>query len=380
MVSGAGPGARVRVRAAVALQGQSWTCTGEYDADGAGEVHTARDSSLGGSYTGRDPFGLYWSADAVRMYDWSPLSPMHVELHATSGVETATASYDRAWLAPGATVRDVREEGAVGRLFLPAGAAAAPSIVILAGSNGGLGGVPAAALLSGHGVAALALAHWRHPGTPDRMRDIDVEVVGVAGDWLRRQHGVADRLPTVLGVSRGGELALLAGSLMPDRVGTVVSDVGSGVPWGALGPGTDVNETAWRFAGRPVPQMVEDADDPHAHLDDPDAVAAAEIPVERCSDRVLLLSSADDRVWPSARLSEIAARRAARLGAGDRVTHVCHRDAGHAGGAPPGYAAAVAVTDPESGERFAFGGTRDGNHAARLDSWRRLLEAVSAPA
>jgi hypothetical protein len=370
----------VRVRAAVALQGQSWTCTGEYVADGSGEVHTAHDPSLGGSYLGRDPFGLFWGADVEDFYDWSSLAPMQVELHVTSGGDAATASYDRVWLGPGTMVRDVREDGVVGRLFLPADAADAPSIVILAGSNGGLGGVPAAALLSGHGVAALALAYWRYPGTPDRLRDIDVEVVGNACDWLRRQDGVADRRPTVLGISRGGELALLAGSLMPDRVGTVVSDVGSGVPWGALGPGTDVNETGWRFAGRPVPQMVEDADDPNAHLDDPDAVAAAEIAVERCSGRVLLLSSADDLIWPSARLSEIAARRAARLGAGDRVAHVRHPDAGHAGGAPPGYAAPVAITHPVSGERFAFGGTREGNHAARLDSWRRLLEALSAPA
>jgi hypothetical protein len=180
----------------------------------------------------------------------------------------------------------------------------------------------------------------------------------------------------VLGISRGGELALLAGAYFPDRVGHVISDVGSGVPWGAWGPDTDVNETAWIFQGRPIPQMYEDEEDPDRYLDDPEWVARTEIPVERCSGRVLLLSADDDQVWLSTRLSEVARQRALRYGAGDRVEHVVHRGAGHGSGAPPGYPVQEGTVQADDGGTFSFGGTRSANQAARLDSWRRVIDLV----
>ena len=377
-VEGAAPGARVEVRAELELCGQEWSCTGEYVADASGRVDTATDPSVGGDYRGVDAFGLYWSAGAAGFYEWSLLTPMQVVATATSDGQTAEAGWRRRWLAEGATYRDVEEEGVVGRLFLPPDPQDAPALVILAGSQGGLGGPSAAALLTGHGIATLALAHWRYPGTPDRLRDIPIEVVGRGCDWLRRQPGVADRRPTVLGISRGGELALLAGAYLPEQVGHVVSDVGSGVPWGALGPGTDVNETAWTFRGEPVAQIYEDEDDPDRILDFPEWVARTEIPVERCSGRVLLLSGDDDQVWSSTRLSEIARQRALRCGAGDRVEHVVQPDAGHAAGAPPGYPVLEDVVAGSDGFSFSFGGTRAGNQAARRDSWRRLIDLVRA--
>jgi pimeloyl-ACP methyl ester carboxylesterase len=181
----------------------------------------------------------------------------------------------------------------------------------------------------------------------------------------------------VIGLSRGGELALLAASLTSERVGPVASVVGSGVPWGAWGEGTDVLETAWRFAGEPVVQMAEDEDDPYACIDDEAMVAAAEIPVERAVGPVLLLSGEDDQLWPSTRLSQIAADRADREGAGDRVLHVAYPDAGHAIGLPPGFPSRAAFD--EGGYTVRFGGSLTGNHAARLDAWHRLLEHVQAP-
>jgi dienelactone hydrolase len=301
------------------------------------------------------------------------MTPMRVRVLARSDGARADASYQRQWLAERATMRPVAEPGVVGRVHLPPDAHDAPGLVIVSGSGGGLGGPPTGALLTGHGVATLSLAHWRYPGTPDQLRDLDIEVVGRGCDWLRSQPGVADRPPTVLGHSRGGELALLAGAYLPQQVGDVVSDVGSAVPWGAFGPGTDVNETAWRFAGEPIPQMREDEDDPDRYLSDPELVERAEIPIERCPGRVLLLSGLDDRMWPSSLLSDIAARRAERLGVADRVEHVAHPDAGHACGAPPGYPVAPGVRHPVDGVYSAFGGTRAGNNAARLDSWHRLL-------
>jgi nucleolar protein 56 len=169
---------------------------------------------------------------------------------------------------------------------------------------------------------------------------------------------------------------LLAASLDPERIGPVASLAGSGVAWGAWGQGTDVLETAWRFAGEPVPQMAEDVDHPDACLDDAAMVAAAEIPVERATGPVLLMSGEDDAMWPSARLSRIAEARAARKGAADRVTHVAYTDAGHQSCVPPGFPLPTQVVHPIDGATYPFGGTRAGNQGARLDAWRRLLGHV----
>ena len=106
-------------------------------------------------------------------------------------------------------------------------------------------------------------------------------------------------------------------------------------------------------------------------------VAAAEIPVERATGPVLLLSGEDDAMWPSARLSRIAEARAAREGAADRVTHVAYPDAGHFCTTPPGLPDRVGGRDPDATCR-QIGGSRAGNQAARLDAWRRLLELVGA--
>ena len=76
-------------------------------------------------------------------------------------------------------------------------------------------------------------------------------------------------------------------------------------------------------------------------------------------------------MWPSARLSRIAEARAAREGAAERVTHVAYPDAGHFCTTPPGF-------PMMSEDVMRNGGSRAGNQAARLDSWRRLREFVGA--
>jgi dienelactone hydrolase len=125
--------------------------------------------------------------------------------------------------------------------------------------------------------------------------------------------------------------------------------------------------------------MDEGEDGSDDSLDDAAMVAVAEIPVERATGPVLLLSGEDDQMWPSARLSRIAEARAERLGAGDRVTHVAYPDGGHQVGLPPGYPLPSQLRHPVNDVVYPFGGTRVGNQAARRDAWRRILELVEAP-
>ena len=375
VVVGATARAEVVIEASVGVGALGWTCHGIFTADAEGRVDTSLDPSTGGDYEGVDPYGLVWSANPPERPDKRPLEAMRVRVVATCGPLRAVASYERRWTTRDVVVADVAEPGVAGRLHLPTGDDL-PALVVVGGSDGGLGGPTTAALLSGHGVVVLSLAYWNHPGTPAVLRDIDVDVVGRGCDWVRRQPGVRDERPTVLGISRGGELAMLAGALMPERVGSVVSMVGSALAWGGFGIGVDDNDTAWCFNGRPVPQMWEYPDDLDRGLEEPAMVAAAEIPVEQVDGGVLLTSGQDDQIWRSTLLSQYAVQRAARLGVADRVEHVAYPDAGHACSAPPGYAVPIESVHPVDGVTSTLGGTREGNNAARIDSWRRLRDLL----
>ena len=369
-------GGEVQLRSEVESAVGSWFCAATFRADDEGTVDTARDAPTAGDWSGVDPFGPYWSADLQGPTHLMAEAPLAVRVTATSGSISAEAAFTRAWRPPDVVEHDWADDGVVGRLVRPARPSGAPGVVLLAGSGGGLGDLRAAGLLAGHGIASLAIGFWNLPGLPDDMLEIPVEVVVAAATRLRSEPGVPDHPVTVVGVSRGGELALLAGAHLPEHVGSTVSVVGSGAPWGAFGEGVDVNLPAWTLGGMPVPKLWEDERDLDAVLADGDAVRAAEVPVERTRGRVLLLSGQDDAMWPSTPLSDIAMDRATREGAGDRVEHVAYPDAGHQVGLPPGFAVPVVLVHPVDGVTVALGGTRSGNRAARRDSWRRLVEFV----
>ena len=127
------------IEATLELGGHTWSCAGAYIADRDGEVDTAEDTSLDGSYRGTDPFGLFWSAEVPDLYDWDVLHPMRVTLRATSDEQTVETSYARLVVADDVTEHVVAEEGVAGRLFLPERAGRG---VVLVGGLGRWAGRP----------------------------------------------------------------------------------------------------------------------------------------------------------------------------------------------------------------------------------------------
>ncbi|MBA2617743.1 MAG: dienelactone hydrolase family protein [Rubrobacter sp.] len=288
--------------------------------------------------------------------------------------------------------RPVEEKGLVGTLFHPSAPAPHPAVIALGGAGGGLseGG---AKTLASEGFAALALAYFGIDPLPEDLVEIPLEYFERAIAWLKAQPAVdADRV-AVVGNSKGGELALLLGATYPEDVKAVVGYAPSGVVWqglpldrevyhgghrspwslrgeplpfvGLLGPSASetVEMTKSFFAGRPLStrSLYERA------LDDESAVAAASIAVEKIDAPVLLVSGADDRLWPSTRLSEMAIKR---LEVPDRPfpsEHLRYEGAGHLI-ALPGYEPARSWTN-----RFELGGSREANEFANADSWTKVL-------
>ena len=283
--------------------------------------------------------------------------------------------------------RQIDGDGLFGSLYAPPGAGLSPGVLLLGGSEGGRHERDAQ-LLAATGFTVLALAYFGAPGLPPGLVDIPLEYFSRGIDLLADQPGTGGRIG-VLGGSRGGEAALLIAA-HDSRVSAVVSVVGSGLRTqgidfrhGSLLDILDTPTNSWTLQGRPLPYLpYAVSDDLRALVEqrqpvplasafappptDPAELDRVSIPVERIGGPVLLLSAEDDRNWPSAAYSQVAADRLA--GHPHRVEHHILPGAGHSIAGPPG-APFTSTLSPGPGVTFEMGGTAATNTRAQADCW-----------
>jgi hypothetical protein len=198
---------------------RAWSAHATYFSGSNGKVDVSLDAPTQGTYQAADPMGLFWSMAAEgnpQMQSYLPTSvdPLKDDLWIEiDGKVIASTSITRQFVAPDVTRREIREDGLVGTLFRPAAPAPLPAIVTLGGSAGGIS-EPAAALLSAHGFVTLALAYFGIEHLPAGIVEIRLEYGHKALRWLQRQQFVNPARIGVFGQSRGGELALLLGSIL----------------------------------------------------------------------------------------------------------------------------------------------------------------------
>jgi dienelactone hydrolase len=282
---------------------------------------------------------------------------------------------------------DVRDDGLVGKLFLPAGTPPYPVVITLGGSGGGIFTAPSA-MLASREIASLALAYFGMEHLPRELKRIPLEYFETAIQWCRRHDELRADAIGLAGGSRGGELALLVAATYSE-IAAVVGWSPSGVVWGGMQ--RDRNEapvSAWTLQGKDLPFVPFDKTAVDwtmrpvrftpgfiSGLSDEASVTAAEIPVERINGPVLLISGSDDQVWPSRILSEIAVRRLKAAGHAFVVEHLNYEGAGHAIGPPHPYVsrAPTHFTHPLTGIDFEMGGTPEWNARASSESWQRVI-------
>jgi dienelactone hydrolase len=360
-VSGLRPRSTVTLTATTrSALGNVWKSTATFRADPKGRVIVSRSPSLAGSYRGRDGMGLFWSMRWGSHIDVAMAAPAvsTVRLVAGAGGRTlATASFTRRAEAPGLTVHNttLASEGFVGCFYSAPGQATTPSpaILLLGGSGGGAPCDVRAALLASHGYPTLALAYFGMPGLPAELKNIPLEYFQSALRWLTRQPGVDPDELVVAGISRGGEAALLLGTVYPELLHGVVSYVGSSLVWGTRytvqGP-NDPQEPSWTLDGKPVPFATG--------FDDAKAV----IPVEKIAGPIFVVGAVMDSLWPSGIFAnEIVARL--RQHQRTDYTSFVYFEAGHA----------VGLMVPNIPVIVDLGGSLAGDAHARADSWPKLL-------
>lgn len=383
------------------VDGSSWRGRAVFRADGEGEIALDSARPLSGDWIEADATAPVWAMAQerapLRPDLGASLDPWTVELSAIGGTSgsVAEASFSLRFLSPGVNRREIRDRGLVGTLFTPPAPGPHPAILVLTGSGGGLD-ERRAALLAGHGYAALALGYFKAPGRPDHISDMPLEYFEAALTWLKELTSPRSFV-AVSGVSRGGELSLLLGATFPDLVQAVATYVPSAVINGTLRagrPGQTPDSTAWTLGGSALPNVwrgnpqadwsaFENPPRPgapirqepafHSVLRNPDFVAAARIPVERIRGPVLLISGTDDGFWPSTLYSRMIEKDLTEARHPWPVEHVVGEGAGHAIGIPQVPATEIAKIHPVAGVRIDGGGTAAANARASAEAWKRLL-------
>ena len=142
--------------AATTAQGQTVTCSGEFVADPSGTVNTSRDPSVGGDYTGLDPFGLFWSVDSEAQSRLvGPASGPCAGFRGVRGPSRPRSPSLALGDRPSGAVRDVQRAGRRSAGFSLLRDPSTPRRRHPCGVGWGLGSVATSALLSAHGMVAL---------------------------------------------------------------------------------------------------------------------------------------------------------------------------------------------------------------------------------
>ncbi|HTX77178.1 MAG TPA: acyl-CoA thioesterase/bile acid-CoA:amino acid N-acyltransferase family protein [Terracidiphilus sp.] len=370
-VTGLQPGQHVALRSdLVDGEDQAWTAEAEFVADVSGTVDATRQAPMKGSYKTVSAMGLVWSMTPAtkNVHIYRPphnLAPQTIAFHLlVDGKEAATAQLQQ--LAVAAGVRRTKVEGALrGEFFAPAGEGKHAAVLVLGGSEGGTP-TGRAAWLASHGYAALALCYFRCEGRPDTLLRIPLEYFQQALGWLMERPEVDGERLGVMGVSRGGELALQLGSMFP-ALKAVVAYVPANVRYPAC-CGYSGLMPAWTWRGRDLSYAPP-------RLRDPDMAMEAAIHVELTHGAILMIGGRDDGVWPSAEMVETAAARLRSAHFAYPVVTLVYPHAGHRAGLPEIIPAwNKGSTHPVTGTPVDYGGTPEGNAESTLDAIPKVLE------
>lgn len=269
----------------------------------------------------------------------------------------------------------IRQEGLVADYFAADPATASRgAVVVLGGSEGGLGGSRSLARrLASEGFNAIAVSYFGEPGQSPVLNEVPIEPVGRALEWLKTRPEAAGPV-AVVGVSKGAELALLIASRTPEITAVAVG-VPSNVVWQGIDLTGGTTGSSWSAGGQPLTYTPYDLSQGFRGVFElyNGSLAAipegAEIPVERINGPVLMLSGQADTLWPSAEMANRVEQRLRAHGFAHPVINIAYPEAGHAVFGPP-------IADPASPNlqrALSVGGTIPALVAARADGWPRVV-------
>ena len=263
------------------------------------------------------------------------------------------------------------------------------ALICFSGSDGGIElARTLAGVFQAHGLTTLALAYVMEEGLPKQFSKVPIDSLEAAA---KRLHDMGYKKVGLWGISKGAELALTAGSLLPGLVNAVIAVA----PMNTVCQGfakdkgiSFVPGSSWSFHGEEVPYtsygmekfplgyilwksiQIRDVTMYDLYLplvQNPDP--AAVIQVEKITGPILLISSKMDNMWPSELAAKQITKRLQEHSFPYFYQHLSYDHGGHM------------FVPMEFGQTKLFKGDRGKNKEpglkARLDSLVKTLEFVS---
>lgn len=348
-----------------------------YKADDNGLVDVSRAPSLGGSYTGVEPMGLFWSLAPEtphnKVLKKNVLTPTQVQIEALSGDTgelLASETNEREYMTEGMKRIPVEEGRIRGVLFIPPGKGPFPGIVDLYTFGGGLS-EPRASLLASRGYAVLALAYLGYKDLPKVAKKVDLEYFEEAVNYLKGHPEVSGSGIGIISISHSGGIALAMSSFFPGisatvcintcNANTVIPLHYKGLVFPPLPP--DVEKIEFFDSGL---MSIRDA------TPDPllEANRASLFPIERATCQFLFAVAEDDHNWTSRLFANQAVEtlRKHRKKSHELVTYP---KAGHFLEVPHMPYCASTIHRAVGGP-VVFGGEPKAHSEAQLDLWERV--------
>lgn len=379
-VEGLAPYKQVQLRSKlVDDRGVIFKASALYKADETGQVDVCRAPSLGGSYTGVEPMGLFWSmapeTPHSKLLKKNVVSPTLVDIEALCG-ETgevlASETNERGYMTEGMRRIPVQEGRIRGVLFVPPGKGPFPGIVDLYTFGGRLTEARAS-LLASKGFVVLALAYFGYEGLPKKPKKLELEYFEEAVTYLRRQPEVKGPGIGIISISHSGGLALAMSSFLSGISATVCINT--------CNANTVIPLHYKDIVMPPLPPVIWKIRittswllNIRNALSDPslEKNKASLIPIERANCQFLFAVSEDDCNWNSPLYAEQAAATLRKHGK-ESFEVVTYPKAGHflevpyMPYCPSAFHAAV-------GREVVFGGEPKAHIEAQLDLWERVQE------
>nr|WP_253298345.1 acyl-CoA thioester hydrolase/BAAT C-terminal domain-containing protein [Paenibacillus sp. MSJ-34] len=212
---------------------------------------------------------------------------------------------------------------------------------------------------------------------------------------MQNQSSICSGQIGVIGLSRGGELALQLGATYL-KISAVIAASPSAYRYAGVRNNMPLPLPAWTLNNEALPYLKPKFDAsgtfqffwnwitrrPNGNkagfiktLKDSAKTAAVRIPVERIQEPIMLVSGGDDQLLPSFRFAEIVMKRLTCHHHPYNI-HLHYKDAGHFPCFPytlP-YMPPNVMLSPGGGMTITFGGNDKANTRAALDSWPKMLD------
>ncbi|XP_076740058.1 peroxisomal succinyl-coenzyme A thioesterase isoform X2 [Maylandia zebra] len=370
-------------------EGDLWEAFAHYTTNASRSINLTSDHSVGGSYLGCEPMGLFWalepalrSREGLRLRKRNVETPYIVNISLLEGhtspsegqsTELAAVTVERWYMAPGVRRIEIRQNKIVGTLFLPPGPGPFPAMLDLWGMGGGLSEYRSA-LFASRGFASLSVAYMGHkdlPGPPDIMSVADLYFKSAF--QLLQDHCQVD-------ADRIGVIGLSFGVCLTLRIATRIG----------------VKPSCLICINGPVgsPLLDEDgktktieSDQKHWELDDRGRVSFRHVSlpdnlpaenkqkVKNITCPLMYIVGEDDLCAASTENADVIEEALRSAGKSQLFTRLSYPGAGHLIEPPYAPCARVSLWRAKPEKLFTLWGGHPAPHAAaQEDSWKRILE------